>query len=47
MDRGDMFVALARNIHEDKINALSDDDLKKVRQERGGGLFHVWATAPP
>lgn len=30
MDRGDMFVALARNIHEDKINALSDDDLKKV-----------------
>ena len=31
VDRGDLFVALARNIHEDRIKALSDEELKQVR----------------
>lgn len=30
VDRGDLFVALSRNIHEDRINALTDDQLKGV-----------------
>lgn len=30
VDRGDLFVALSRTIHEDRINALSDNDLKQV-----------------
>jgi protein phosphatase 1 regulatory subunit 42 len=30
VDRGDLFVALARNIHEDRINALDNGQLKQV-----------------
>jgi hypothetical protein len=41
VDRGDLFVALARNIHEGRLNALSDDQLKTVSGDESWGSGHT------
>ncbi|KAF6253669.1 hypothetical protein COO60DRAFT_1463078 [Scenedesmus sp. NREL 46B-D3] len=45
VDRGDMFVALARTIHEDRLKGLGDDELREVL---GGllGAFKALAFYP-
>lgn len=52
VDRGDLFVALSRNIHEARINALSDDQLKGVSAGGwgvlvGGGAFPLPFSSCP